>query len=106
MRHSLISLNLFSDHSEVLADNKSNKNTVRISENAKTILNRVIAEDLTPLQRKTVTAYYFDNKNIVQIARESGVNKSSVCRTLKRAKNRIAVAMKYGVFNMWEESGY
>lgn len=103
MRRPLISLDIFSDHSSVLADCGKNGKNVKISDNAKEILHRVIAEDLTPLQRKTVTAYYFENKSTVQIASENGVNKASVSRTLKRARERISMAMKYGIFNMWEE---
>ena len=56
---------------------------------------RVIAEELTPLQRETLTAYYFQELNITQIARERGVNKSTVCRTLHRAEARLRKFLKY-----------
>lgn len=56
---------------------------------------RVITEELTPLQREILTAYYFQEMTIAQIAEERGVNKSSVCRTLKRAEDRLRRFLKY-----------
>lgn len=56
---------------------------------------RVIAEELTPLQREILTAYYFQEMTVTQIAEERGVNKSSVCRVLKRAENRLRRFLKY-----------
>ena len=58
-------------------------------------MKRVIEEELTVLQRETVIAYYFQQKNICTIARERGVNKSTVCRTLHRAEARIRRCLKY-----------
>ena len=46
----------------------------------------VIREELTELQRYTVVAYYFENRTLTEIAEERGINKSTVCRTLKRAE--------------------
>jgi len=56
---------------------------------------RVIEGELTPLQRETIIAYYFQQKNICLIAAERGVNKSTVCRTLHRAEARIRRCLKY-----------
>ena len=56
---------------------------------------RVIKEELTPLQREILTAYYFQEMTIPQIAEERGVNKSSVCRVLKRAEDRLRRFLKY-----------
>lgn len=55
----------------------------------------VIEQELTPLQRQTLLAYYFSNQNICQIAQERGVNKSTVCRTLQRAEARIRRCLRY-----------
>jgi hypothetical protein len=35
------------------------------------------------------------NKNLVQIAQERNVNKSTVCRTLKRAENKLRRFLQY-----------
>lgn len=52
-------------------------------------LHRVIREELTPTQREIVLAYYFQEQNMVQIAKKRGVNKSTVCRTLHRAEEKL-----------------
>ena len=56
---------------------------------------RVIENELTPLQRETLIAYYFSDKNICAIAEERGVNKSTVCRTLHRAETRLRRCLRY-----------
>ena len=56
---------------------------------------RVIKEELTELQRQTLTAYYFHQQTIPQIAAERGVNKSTVSRTLRRAEERLRRYLRY-----------
>ena len=56
---------------------------------------RVIREELTPLQREALIAYYFQEQSITQIAQERGVNKSTVCRTLHRAEQKLRKYLKY-----------
>lgn len=56
---------------------------------------RVIREELTELQREALLAYYFQEKTLVQIAEERGVNKSTVCRTLHRAEEKLRRYLKY-----------
>ena len=58
-------------------------------------LQRVIREELTPMQRETILAYYFREQTIVEIARIRGVNKSTVCRTLHRAEEKLKRYLKY-----------
>ena len=55
----------------------------------------VIREELTELQRYTILAYYFENKTLQEIAQERNVNKSTICRTLKRAENRLRRFLQY-----------
>lgn len=56
---------------------------------------RVIEEELTPIQRETLLAYYFQELTIPQIAAQRGVNKSTVCRTLRLAESRLRNSLKY-----------
>ena len=56
---------------------------------------QVIERELTPLQRETLLAYYFQEMNISQIAQERGVHKSTVCRTLHRAEDKLKRFLKY-----------
>ena len=58
-------------------------------------LNRVIEAELTPHQRETLVAYYFQNRTMAQIAAERGVCRSTVCRTLHRAENRVRRCLRY-----------
>ncbi len=56
---------------------------------------RVIREELTEKQRQTLLAYYFEERTIPQIARDQGVHKSTVSRTLKRAEERLRRFLRY-----------
>ncbi|MBO5130559.1 MAG: sigma-70 family RNA polymerase sigma factor [Oscillospiraceae bacterium] len=56
---------------------------------------RVIQEELTPLQREALIGYYFQERTITEIAEERGVNKSTVCRTLHRAEQKLRRFLKY-----------
>ena len=58
-------------------------------------LRRVMELELTPVQREVLTAYYFQEKKLSQIAEERGVNKSTVCRTLHRAEEKLRKYLKY-----------
>ena len=56
---------------------------------------RVIREELTDLQRQTLTDYYFHRMSIPEIAAKRGVHKSPVSRTLHRAEDRLRRYLKY-----------
>ena len=58
-------------------------------------LHRVIQEELTPLQKETILAYYFREQTIPEIAQARGVNKSTVCRTLHRAEETLKKYLRY-----------
>ena len=56
---------------------------------------QVIREELTELQRYTLCAYYFQGQTLTRIARDRNVNKSTVCRTLHRAEDKLRKFLKY-----------
>ena len=58
-------------------------------------MRRVIAEELTDLQREALIGYYFDKKSLAEIATRRGVNKSTICRTLHRAERKIRRFLQY-----------
>ena len=58
-------------------------------------IRQVIDGELTPCQKRTLVAYYFRQRTVVQIAQEQCVHKSTVSRTLKRAENRLRKYLKY-----------
>ena len=55
----------------------------------------VIDNELTDKQRRVLQDYYLARKNIPTLAREYGVNKSTVCRTLQRAERQLRRFLKY-----------
>jgi RNA polymerase sigma factor (sigma-70 family) len=58
-------------------------------------LNRVIREELTEKQREILLAYYFQDMSITEIAKLRSVHKSTVCRTLHRAEDRLRRFLRY-----------
>ena len=64
-------------------------------EEAKKRISRVVAVELTQVEREVLVSYYLREMNIPTIARERGVNKSSVCRALRRAENKLKRYLKY-----------
>lgn len=66
-----------------------------LPEVARKRIDRVVREEMTELERETLIAYYFQEKNIPEIARARGVNKSSVSRALKRAEMKLKRYLKY-----------
>ena len=56
---------------------------------------RVIEEELTPLQREALIAYYIQGQTITEIARDRGVQKSTISRTLRRAEEKLRRFLKY-----------
>lgn len=55
----------------------------------------VIHQELTPLQREVLIGYYFQEQTMTELARRRGVNKSTVCRTLHRAEEKLRKYLKY-----------
>ena len=58
-------------------------------------LRRVIECELTDIQREILVAYYFQHKTMAQIAEERGVCRSTVCRCLHRAEERVRRCLRY-----------
>jgi RNA polymerase sigma-70 factor (ECF subfamily) len=65
---------------------------------------RAMHKDITPRQRQYLAMYYGKSMNIPEIAREVGVNKSSVCRTLQRGRQRLYRCLRYGASNLLEQA--
>lgn len=56
---------------------------------------RVIRDELTPSQREVLLAVYYGGKTQAQVAKERGVSRSTVCRTLRRAETRLRRFLRY-----------
>lgn len=60
-------------------------------ETERKILPCILRQELTPYQQEIIYDYYFLQKNIPQIAKERGKNKSSISRVLSRSRTKLAV---------------
>ena len=60
------------------------------------IMAGALRERLTPLQRQALLLHYVKGKSVSEIARMRGVCPSTVWRTLQRAKDELAWAMRLG----------
>ena len=58
-------------------------------------LRRAREQELTPRQRQTLELYFDQGMTIPQIARELGITKSAVSRTLARGRARIKRYLQY-----------
>ena len=61
----------------------------REREEYRRFLYRAIKTQLTHRQTQVMLLYYFEGKNITEIAQELGLNKSTISRTLRRSLNRL-----------------
>ncbi len=102
MNRTSFSLEVFGDHfpwvdvnSPLYSDNSKQL------ERLKSSLKKAINSELTDCQKFAVEEFYFNNKTVTQISRELGVNKSTVSRHLKRARERLGHALKYGLYDIW-----
>lgn len=55
----------------------------------------VINNGLTARQKQMIVLYYYENKNMPEIAELLGVNKSTVSRTLARARRNIMERLRF-----------
>lgn len=60
-------------------------------------LRRAREQELTPRQRQVLALYYDEELNMTEIGARLGVNRSTVSRTLHRAKDRLYRVLRYGL---------
>ena len=102
MKRSTLSLDIIDDKSSWLADGFGLGNESIFSKNLQGMLGEIIKNELSPLQQSVIHGYYYEGKTVTDIAAERGVNKSSVSRCLKLARQKIGIALKYGAFHLWD----
>ena len=102
MNRTSFSLEVFGDHfpwvdssSAFYSDNSKQLERLKLA------LKKAMESELTQCQRLAVEEFYFNGKSVTRIALDLGVNKSTVSRHLKRAKERLGHALKYGLYDIW-----
>ena len=85
---------MFGERAALLEYNAGGTNTQYIMY-LKRQLCKAIDEVLTEQQKRAVTGYYLEGKSITEIAREQGVNRSTVSRNLKRGITRLSAALRF-----------
>lgn len=61
----------------------------------KRALSKVIQQDLTPRQRQVILLYYYEGLTMTEIARQLGIDPSTVSRTVSRGRRNILNYLKY-----------
>lgn len=86
---------------EVLGGRNGNEEHLELAQRA---LHDILEHDLTDRQRELLMLYYYEKRSEKEIAHQLGINKSTVSRTLDRAKSRIRKHLRfyfdYTVFNL------
>ena len=77
-------------------------NSAQLSRLKRNLL-RALEEDITPKQRRALQMYYSQGLNMRQISEQLGVNKSTVCRTLRRGEDRLRRCLRYGAASLLDE---
>ena len=67
-------------------------------------LTHALRQDITERQREYMMLYYGRGMSMEAIAKEVGVNKSTVSRTLKRGRQRLYRCLRYGAANLLEQA--
>ena len=69
-----------------------------LAQEARALLTRLARQEaLTARQRQLLRMNFEQNKTVTEIAQELGVNKSTVSRTLLRAKRRLYQCLRYAL---------
>ena len=58
-------------------------------------LPHALEEELTPRQRQLITMYFFEGKNMTQIAEELHLSISTVSRSITRAMERLFRSLRH-----------
>lgn len=97
MRHKKLSFDILSEHTMYLYDAciydapppKDQLSKIR------SLISEIIETELTPRQKELVLEHYFKSKTMTEIAEEQGLNKSTVSRILKTARERISHTLRF-----------
>lgn len=67
-------------------------------------LAHALKEDVTEKQREYMLLYYSEGMNLRQISELTGASVSTVSRTMKRGRERLARCLRYGAASLLEKA--
>jgi RNA polymerase sigma factor (sigma-70 family) len=102
MKRTDFSLEVFGDRFPTQSLFAEGDNSKKLSV-MKKALKQAMQTELTDRQRDMVIEYYYGGATVTAVAEKFGVTKSTVSRHLKRARERLKRALKYGMYVMWTE---
>ena len=101
MSRTSFSLEVFGDKAMLLEGGEypysDNSRQIEIMKRA---LKKAMKTELTECQHLVVNEFFFNQKSVTEIAKELCVNKSTVSRHLKRAKEKLGQVLKYGLYHL------
>lgn len=65
-----------------------------------------VRDELTERQRTYIMAYYYERLTMEEIAEKFAVNKSTVCRTINRAKKQLEAVLRYAIPSLLDKGCY
>lgn len=77
---------------DMIGTGSDNRHHLKLAQKA---LHEVIEQELTGRQKEILMMYYFEQRSMVEIGELLGINKSTVSRTMARARNRIFTHMRF-----------
>ena len=80
---------------QMLAGKKPDSDNIAKIKMLSSALSYCISSSLTEKQRLYIELYYFKRLNIPQIAKKMKVNKSTVSRTLSRARDKMSHQLEF-----------
>lgn len=63
-------------------------------------------QELSAKQRLYIRLYYVDGLNMVEIAEQLGIDKSTVSRTIKRGESTLRRCLRFGAANLLDQAGF
>lgn len=79
---------------EIFHDKHENDNNAKLAK-ARQVLLEVVRNDISARQKEYIMLYYYKQISMAEIAEMYNVNKSTVSRTLSRARQNIMQKLKY-----------
>ncbi|MDR1254118.1 MAG: hypothetical protein LBJ95_03810 [Oscillospiraceae bacterium] len=81
---------------EIICCNKKSADKINFDrEKILLILKKIINNELTPRQKECLLFHYCEKKALTEIAHTLNIHVSTVCRHIKKAKNRIYKTLSY-----------